>query len=65
MKKLAAGVLLLAVGCGPTGQVRVERHIVCDAQGTQCQAVDVAKQEPSASDRIWQFLFLLALANSG
>jgi len=60
---LAASIAVLLSACGPSGQVRVERHLECATDGTNCHTVETAQQEPSASDRFWQFLLLLALAN--
>lgn len=56
-------VLMFLIGCGPTGQVKVERHIVCNDQGQECQTVETQKYEPTATDRWWQILLLLAIAN--
>jgi len=43
--------------------VRVERHLVCDEAGQNCQTVETRQEQPTTTDRIWQFLLLLALAN--
>jgi hypothetical protein len=55
-------LVLVGVGCGPTGQVRVAQQLVCDADGTNCQMAAVAQRDYTASDRFWQVL-LTILAN--
>jgi len=65
MRPLLLALLFGAlVACG-TGQVKVEQHLECNTDGTECQTVQVSKQEPSFGDYVWQFLLLLAVANSG
>jgi hypothetical protein len=58
---LASSVVFLAA-CGPTGQIHVEQHLLCDADGTNCQMVAYAQRDYTASDRFWQVL-LTVLAN--
>jgi hypothetical protein len=53
--------LVLLVACGPTGQVKVERHLVCAADGTNCQTIESAQQEYTATDRFWQIFLALLL----
>jgi len=60
MKRIAIALFALLTACGPTGQVKVERHLECDMNNTNCHTVETAQQEYTATDRFWQiFLFLL------
>jgi hypothetical protein len=47
--------------CGPTGQVRVAQHLECSTDGTNCQTIQTAQYEPTATDRFWQIFLLLLL----
>jgi hypothetical protein len=64
-KYLLIGTLSLAIACGPTSQVRVERHLQCDTTGRDCQTVETAKEEPTATGWAMFVLLLLAVASSG
>ncbi len=61
MKWLPILSLALATACGPTGQLKVERHLECDTNGTNCQTVETARQEYTATDRFWQIFLVLLL----
>lgn len=64
MKRIACVILaVVLVGCGPTGQVQIERHLVCNEQGQECQTVETQHVERTTTDWIWQVLWLLAVAN--
>jgi len=54
-------LILTLTACGPTGQVKVERHLECDMNNTNCQTVETAQQEYTATDRFWQIFLLLLL----
>ena len=62
---LVLATLSLAIACGPTSQVRIERHLQCDTTGRDCQTIETAKEEPTASGWAMFALLLLAIASSG
>jgi hypothetical protein len=64
-KYLLIGTLSLAIACGPTSQVRVERHLQCDMSGRDCTTIETAKEEPTATGWAMFVLLLLAVASSG
>lgn len=64
-KYLVIAALTLAIACGPTSQVRVERHLQCDMSGRDCQTVETAQEKPTATGWAMFVLLLLAVASSG
>jgi len=52
---------LWLTACGPTGELKVARHLECAPDGTNCQTVETAQREYTATDRFWQIFLILLL----